>query len=102
MKIYITADIEGVTGATHWDETDKKNAEFTEFGEQVTAEVGAACEGALNAVPAPCLRLNKKGSLGVLAGAACRFISVFHRTPPVRDALIMAQYRPGKTRHAWG
>ena len=49
MKIYITADIEGVTGATHWDETDKKNAESAEFREQMTAEVGAACEGALNA-----------------------------------------------------
>jgi D-amino peptidase len=49
VKIYITADIEGVTGATHWDETDKKNAEFTEFREQMTAEVAAACEGALAA-----------------------------------------------------
>jgi D-amino peptidase len=31
MRIYITADIEGVTGATHWDETDKKKADYTEF-----------------------------------------------------------------------
>ena len=23
MKIYISADIEGVTGVSHWDETDK-------------------------------------------------------------------------------
>ena len=22
MKIYISADIEGITGITHWDETD--------------------------------------------------------------------------------
>jgi D-amino peptidase len=49
MKIYITADIEGVTGAAHWDETDKKNPDYAEFREQMTAEVGAACEGALNA-----------------------------------------------------
>jgi D-amino peptidase len=49
MKIYITADIEGVTGAAHWDETDKKNPDYTEFREQMTAEVGAACEGALSA-----------------------------------------------------
>jgi D-amino peptidase len=49
MKIYITADIEGVTGATHWDETDKKHADCAEFREQMTAEVAAACEGALNA-----------------------------------------------------
>ena len=49
MKIYITADIEGITGASHWDETDKKNADYGEFREQMTAEVAAACEGALNA-----------------------------------------------------
>ena len=49
MKIYITADIEGVTGAAHWDETDKKNPDYGEFQEQMTAEVAAACEGALSA-----------------------------------------------------
>lgn len=49
MKIYITADIEGITGATHWDETDHKNADYAGFREQMTAEVAAACEGALNA-----------------------------------------------------
>ena len=49
MKIYITADIEGVTGATTWDETDEKNAYYAELREQMTAEVAAACEGALNA-----------------------------------------------------
>jgi len=49
MKIYITADIEGVTGATIWEETDQKNAFYGELREQMTAEVAAACEGALNA-----------------------------------------------------
>jgi D-amino peptidase len=49
MKVYISADIEGITGTTHWDEADKKKSEFSEFREQMTAEVVAACEGALNA-----------------------------------------------------
>ena len=49
MKIYISADIEGITGATHWDEADKKSPDFNEFQEQMTAEVNAACEGALSA-----------------------------------------------------
>lgn len=49
MKVYISADIEGVTGATHWDETDQKNAFYGELREQMTAEVAAACEGALQA-----------------------------------------------------
>ena len=48
-KVFLTADIEGITGAAHWDETDKKNPDYAEFREQMTAEVAAACEGALNA-----------------------------------------------------
>jgi D-amino peptidase len=49
MKIYISADIEGVTGVTHWDETDLNKAESGLFRDQMTAEVVAACEGALQA-----------------------------------------------------
>ena len=47
MKVYISADIEGVTGTTHWNEANKGNPDFVEFREQMTAEVNAACEGAL-------------------------------------------------------
>ena len=49
MKIYVSADIEGITGVTHWDETDLGKAEGSLFREQMTAEVVAACEGALEA-----------------------------------------------------
>lgn len=49
MKIYISADIEGTTGITHWDEAKKEKSEYKAFQEQMTNEVGAACEGALNA-----------------------------------------------------
>ncbi len=49
MKVYISADIEGVTGVTHWDETELTRAESSLFREQMTAEVAAACEGALEA-----------------------------------------------------
>lgn len=49
MKIYISADIEGVTGATHWDETEKSKADFNEFAEQMTKEVVAVCDGAISA-----------------------------------------------------
>jgi D-amino peptidase len=49
MKMYISADIEGVTGASHWDEADKLKPEYSEFRDQMTAEVAAACEGALQA-----------------------------------------------------
>jgi D-amino peptidase len=49
MKVLISADIEGITGTTVWDETEKKHPDYAEFREQMTAEVAAACEGALNA-----------------------------------------------------
>ncbi len=49
MKVYISADIEGITGASHWDETDKLKPDYSEFREQMTAEVSAACQGALQA-----------------------------------------------------
>ncbi len=49
MKVFISADIEGVTGVTDGDETNKAHADFSEFREQMTAEVAAACEGALSA-----------------------------------------------------
>ena len=49
MKVFVTADIEGVTGATNADETDQKNAYYAELREKMTAEVAAACEGALSA-----------------------------------------------------
>lgn len=49
MKVYISADIEGVTGTTHWDETDYRKNDYADFRDQMTAEVNAACEGALNA-----------------------------------------------------
>ena len=49
MKIYISADIEGITGVTHWDETELHKEDSKVFREQMTAEVVAACEGALQA-----------------------------------------------------
>ncbi len=47
MKIYVSADIEGVTGTTHWDEADSKKPDYAAAREQMTAEVAAACQGAL-------------------------------------------------------
>lgn len=46
LKLFISADIEGITGVTHWDETSKDKGDFSQFAHQMTAEVRAACEGA--------------------------------------------------------
>ncbi len=48
MKIFLSADIEGITGVTHWDETEMGQAEYAAAREQMDAEVAAACEGALD------------------------------------------------------
>lgn len=49
MKVYISVDIEGVAGITHWDEAEKGKEGYTEYREQMTAEAVAACQGALDA-----------------------------------------------------
>ena len=49
MKIYISADIEGITGIAHWDETEKSKPDYQKFAKQMTDEVKAACEGAIKA-----------------------------------------------------
>lgn len=47
MKIFLSADIEGVAGITAWDEIRKTHADYQEFREQMTREVSAACRGAI-------------------------------------------------------
>jgi len=49
MKFYISADIEGITGVTSWDETDIDKPAYAIAQKQMTAEVAAACQGALQA-----------------------------------------------------
>ncbi len=49
MKVYVSADIEGITGVTTWDETDHEKAGFEAARRQMTVEVAAACEGAFAA-----------------------------------------------------
>ncbi len=49
MKVFISADIEGITGVTDWEEIKENNPGFRYFQERMTEEVLAACEGALAA-----------------------------------------------------
>lgn len=49
MKVFISADIEGVTGVTVADETNADHKDFPRFAEQMSREVAATCEGALAA-----------------------------------------------------
>lgn len=47
MKVFISADIEGICGITEWSEADLAHADNAEFRERMTAEVAVACEAAL-------------------------------------------------------
>ena len=50
MKVYISADIEGITGIGHWNETDKAFPnEYGWFQKQMTAEVATAAQAAIDA-----------------------------------------------------
>jgi len=46
MKVFISADIEGITTTTFWDETNPTKAEYKQYAQRMTEEVLAACEGA--------------------------------------------------------
>ncbi len=49
MRVYISVDIEGVAGISHWDEARKTHSDYGQFRNQMVAEARAACEGALAA-----------------------------------------------------
>lgn len=49
MKVYISVDIEGVTGTTDWNETEMGHAEHERAVKQMQAEAAAACRGAVAA-----------------------------------------------------
>lgn len=46
MKVFISADIEGVNGICDWDETESGHYRYAQFQKQMTDEVRMACEGA--------------------------------------------------------
>lgn len=46
MKVYISVDIEGITGVTSWSETQLGNEDYKQFADQMTKETVAACEAA--------------------------------------------------------
>lgn len=49
MKVFISADIEGIAGITSWQEANPDSSQYRPFQERMTEEVKAACLGALEA-----------------------------------------------------
>ncbi len=46
MKIFISADIEGVAGIANWEEARSTSKDYPYFAQQMSREVAAACDGA--------------------------------------------------------
>jgi len=49
LKVFISVDMEGITGVIHWDEVDLENKAYDHFREIMIGEANAAIEGALEA-----------------------------------------------------
>jgi D-amino peptidase len=49
MKILITADMEGITGVTTWDQVTPGHAEYERFRKLMTQDINAAIRGACDA-----------------------------------------------------
>ncbi len=49
LKVFISVDMEGVSGLIHWDETEEGGADYPLFRKLMTAEANAAIAGALDA-----------------------------------------------------
>ena len=45
MKVFISADIEGTGGISHWDETEKDKRDYPYFAAKMTVEVASVCNG---------------------------------------------------------
>jgi len=49
MKVFISADMEGITSTVKWEECDANDKFYADYQQQMTNEVVAACEGAIAA-----------------------------------------------------
>ena len=49
LKVFISVDMEGISGLIHWDETEEGGADYPLFRKIMTAEANAAIAGALDA-----------------------------------------------------
>ena len=49
MRVFISADIEGITTTTLWEECNRTQPTYAAAAQQMTNEVKAACEGAIDA-----------------------------------------------------
>ncbi|MBQ6583244.1 MAG: M55 family metallopeptidase [Mogibacterium sp.] len=66
MRYFISADIEGVTDVTTWEETEKGNPEYERARRQMTRETAAACRAILERGHEPWVRDGHDTALNLL------------------------------------
>ncbi len=62
LKIFISADMEGITGVIHWDETGNANPDYQYFRKIMTQEVNAAIQGIRSVAEADIIVRDAHGS----------------------------------------
>ena len=62
LKVFISVDMEGITGITHWEETSRDGKDYDYFRKIMTQETNAAIEGALAAGASEILVRDSHGS----------------------------------------
>lgn len=109
MKVFISADIEGVTGISNWAQTDEKSESYTIFKDRMHAEVNAAIQGAFSAGADDVIVRDAHGSATNLDIAKLdkrvRLISAFNDHPDgmmfgldgTFDAVVLIGYHAGAT-----
>src|SRR3546814_17699783 len=102
MKIYISADIEGVDGITNWNEAEKNHPDYPEFRERMTEEVVAACEGAIAAGATEILIKDAHGSgrtiLAERLPDCARLVRAWSGQPPARVTVHEVGRATGRAR----
>ena len=68
MKVYISADMEGITGVASWEEVDHNKPAYAQFQKQMSLEVAAVCEGAIAAGAKQIIVKDGSGNTRVILG----------------------------------
>ena len=109
MRVFISADIEGTTFTTLWDETELGHGMYAAAAKQMTAEVKAACEGAIAAgadyitvhweatvhhhrVMATIHQLGKKAGISIVPSIP---VSAIEEILPYVDLVLVMTVNPG-------
>ncbi len=62
LKVFISVDMEGITGVVHWEEVSRKGKDYDYFRKIMTLETNAAIQGALDAGATEILVRDSHGS----------------------------------------